>query len=530
LNIHYIQCEILAKQLVGWESLSEMLRENQTVKRFVCEKLKIINFVRTHADVHQSAVPFLRRLVEAMVGEGCLSPEDLRQLVAVTLRQHAGTRSHFWSLLGSLFSSAPNEMRRSLFDTIVDSGVFSHEVLSFLVPRQSDLSGEQKCRLFDLLTELYMGSLELPKLELLGFIQRIVPKGNADLQIKCLGFLRERQHCEYALSVLHVCLRDIAGEQAELVFDSVIAFFAGTEKNKQQFLPLLARVVPRLPRGCPTQQLMELTRPLFDANSVAAAKFYEAILPALSFEVKAQLLKTVCAAEFQEANFSLLRELFKSVNGNTRATLSVGINDIWGLVFRTGNESVVVYLLGIYGDSEGSEFLTHFIQKCLNRLNSVGALKCLRVVLDILDWPRRSQNRYVCPDDMISVDLFGDASRAISVTADASYQEVVGQVASHTNSHRWAIVLTQDDVLLTPENWKVTRGMAIQVRFRPPDRGMVIPSVCPSAILMESANAARLMALLMAEDEDLAQHALVLLNRLPTLTGLRQMIDGEKDW
>lgn len=581
-------CPFLNRQLFGLSKLSKIL--NQTLTgHFECtilHHMKFIDKILANSDLHESLVePFSEIFIKMMRNQMIDKREHLKLYWDHVTQQQSSTVDAFLRGLETIITSTAtrfsnhsqtnsfkdsplfdSEMTNNLIQIIVEKNVYSHPIILFLGKNLLLLNQDQKALIFEKLNEIYFQKMNESQEGKSKYLQDIInvlcvfiPQNCEAIEQKCFEFIQNNVNLNYSMSLLQAILMENSIDQVKasqyltLILDSITKVTSEeSSKDASKYFELLSRILFQLPQ-LPKEQfkrILELSKPIFISNSRYIVNFYYSLIQnsssrIITLQMIKKLFKTICLlCETELACLTddmalFLKYLYALLTRNGDQSSASIIQYVWNLVFHTGNDIAVTFLISIYLDSNYQNSIQQFIDYCIHNITNYGAIKSILFMIDSLESQYhvtcnysninlfnsyglfQKPNLYINEDeDFYSIKFSGSFTATVKLYCESTYDDIRRKAAAYLNTDFQSIALYHPvtNSIITRDTFTIYNNatykvLANQARV-PLNRNLLLPS---QIILSSEEYCCALFDTLSSEDEKLALTAYKILNKIQPL-------------
>jgi len=516
--------------------IMKILQNPQSDMKMICSSIRksgIIQFI-----LKSEEVEFVGGIAQIFID---LSKQDM-----ITLEQYqelwelTKANSKILDLWGCLLRDSTKASSSPFFNCIISENHYSIFLLKFLISVSTFATENEKSKIFRQLSELYFDQ-NTPNDLYINAICSFLPK-DADfcnkIQSKCLSFIKTGESIEISLPLLRATLNYVTSSKSIEIFeaiyesnrddsfDIVIASMKKMEKIEppfvDKFIELFNLSANRMP--------IETSAILFDYLKNKPDGFNSAVYY--------RLLDTICKID-HHPSINLIKRLYSSLSPTDRVK---GIDSIWSLLFLSGDDSLSKFLVTLFGQTQNPESIQSFIDKCMDKIDTIGALVSLeRMIHFVEDGVDRDFcrfipiNRYLSDDECLYIPLRGAIQTMIRVPSDISFRAFKSRVSLLIQSNNDSFSLINNDKVVTGDTFVLNCNSSFEITIwnRLPFQSP-IPTFFPSQFLSQEKHMARIISLL-TNQNTLSPYALKLANLLPTSESENNLLrsfgrGGIKDW
>lgn len=542
LSFRFIHSEYLSKQYFGLQYITK-----QTVfqKKFVqrIQSEEIIEYLLSNLH-HDLFSPFVA-LLQHVWGEGAYNQATLQQVWSIAQDQHPSVIDKFFTEMPSLFSAIPKGKTNDFWNIIIQTTSFQPASLSFLLTISTKCPDQFKKQL----TENFWNYASESKNK-----EEWVPvlsdysdfESQRDLKKKCLSLLEKKTDVTFALMLLLNVWHNINYETTKGELNIILSLTKPDMKQISLFFKLILRITDNFSMVLDEEIVTRILNVITGSDQIDSVDLHE-FFKTLMQQNKRKLLSPASLSKILEwainlkniddETFCLIKSLITHINEKSSTTSILemeGMDPLWDFFFQVELSSVAQFFVEQVTKGTSQTLVTYFIDRCLKRIESIGALRALKLLITEIEEPLDldklgiTRNKFIDPETLVTVCLMEDFSGRLTIPDNIDVDILKKKISLKAKIDESKITIYADDSTIF-SNHKFTNDEKIQVyisKKTPLSIKMWEKDELPSQILKQT----NLLYLLENENPNIASAALELINYLETYPEELSIKDGNCNW
>ena len=527
------KCEILSKQMCGMSRIYGLVQEDVMDIGPILQKEGILDFF-LKGELHHEIVGYFAEILKALLREDMATPLQVKSFWETALKQHQSVMEKYLKA----FSTVADD-RMGLFAQIfLDTETCPEQILPILQKLSFNWPKEQLKDAFEKLWKIYNEekeeSTDQKKKELVQTMKMFVASDDVELcekiQERCFDMIQRGNMPALMLPILESALYNISAERARQYLDVIVSL---VDENGVHYLELLVILFRKLGTALSQEDfgtIMEICKKFIGEHMQEICGFIDKLtddgcapVPLMDEQMLLTVMEFLCSLGQKAKDVRTLVQKIRDKLNSGQSNGSVGLTALWDMYLKSGNTHILEDLVTTYvrGDMEAPIF--QYLDKCIQNIESVRALKAIREIIDVMDpGTNKVMNCFSFDEDMYEVNIVGDVQRQLSIRNDTTYNGLLNILASSLSTESRNIVLTtpQGD-RLHAKNFRsyLRNSVYIRVELSYDKLGVVQQKRSqenPVLLLRHSRFSGPLMKVLLDGDPDRCPLVLEILNKMPT--------------
>ncbi|KAK8883309.1 Ubiquitin carboxyl-terminal hydrolase 34 [Tritrichomonas musculus] len=488
--------------------------------------------------MHQDLASQFATLLSKLWNAGSYDTQILKQYWNLSLSQHSSVLQKFFTPWPDLIYSIPKSKIDDFWELVENTKSFPEPVVTCLQKVANRANNDVKKAVFSVLWNALEDQNKMDFITVLTDYTPTNSDGRSEVIEKCFSLIEKGEDVKFALCLLSHIWKNVDQEKTKSKFIILL------DKCKPQAddIGLLFTVMVKMAENYPApfdhkeiKKMKKLIKPFFNPqNNHSISTFLKSLITIQKgklFETDelSKILKWVSKDPENVDNsfFSLIMLIFGKINNISNDSSPIqslelnGIDTLWELLFSSKLPQVSIYFVNLVYRCQDSNAINLFINRCLSKLDSVGSLYALKMLVMKIENPLDlkamgiKRNIFIPQDRYINVNFDGDFINSLKVLNGVGVALIKSMIARRTNSNESKIVLVKDQqpvednhVFLNDERISVSIGASTDpVRVWKKEE-------LPSQILIQPEYFGQLFDLLTSDNHLLAELSLQLLNFL----------------
>lgn len=532
----FVLSPFIGKKLDGLQRLNEAKSLSSSIAQQIHDE-KVIEYVLT--DIHHDLVPHFATLLRKMWSAGFYDYEILKQFWITSLNQHSAVIGTFFNAWTSLFDHIPKGKSVDLWNLIIETTTFPSSSLQFLTKIAPKCDDKTKAQVMEV---LWKASDSDDRMEFVNTLAAYTP---TQLDIRkqyiqrCIDLIHNKpESVVFSLKLLNLIWRPETPELSRKIFDDLLKHCHVEIKDSQTLFQIFSRIAAAIEPPLTVEEFNMIqiqSLHVIKEKTLIATTFFNDLISLhkgklFTNELMHELLKWLSNMDNIDSKlFELIMIIFRKINNITvNAAIPnfdlIGIESLWKLLFTSSLPEISHTIVDLVVVCENSTSINSFINKCVEKLDTVGSLHALTLLVskieDPLDLPSFGfrRNMYVSPSLYVNIKLTAEYEGKLKIYYQTPLSTLKAMVSRLTNVDASKITLLNPDDSQMQPHPVFFNDQVIKVcypKFSPaPVRVWNKKSELPSQILKEPTIFNRLFDILKGENKDLAERALRLCNYL----------------
>ena len=527
-----VKTNFLAQKYAALNSIHKLIQTNERNTRQICSILQDVGFLKAaEENMHISLLQDVSCIVREMDSFGFDCSNSIKNIWIFSSQATNSSQQDILTAWKLMMSTATALFIESFIDVICNNfDTNCCYLLSYISSISWRFNPNQKTRIFNALDSFYF-SQETSKPEIINALVSFSPNDSSILQ-KCIDLLNEGKNTSYALALLRGSLKSADDKKA---LDVLHAMIQMNPTNPPVYIDTLCTVLMGINLTISENDYCDV----LDALEPFAEKEQATIISCLSklqnqsnlsTKVLKKMFDIACAGE--RVN-SVKLNVIKAIYAKLKTTNIIGIGDpLWNLLFRSGSASIATIVVDHFIPGKANEF----IAKCLQHIDSVGALIGLKILIHLTeDGVDRAlyglEERNYDQGTYVNVFLTGQIiEKALIVPLNISLKAFKLRISEYTQIDANSLSLSSNGRILSSDNFNLTNEMQIVVNVSRNFQELEAVKDLPSKTLVNAPYSLRLLEIL-KENSELSNYALQVLYLIPTIESEKQLVEDENvDW
>ena len=527
------KCEILSKQMCGMSRLYVLTQEDVTDIGPVLQNEGILDFF-LKGELHHEIVGYFAEILKAMLIADMATPLQVKSFWDTALKQHQSVMEKYLKA----FSVVADD-RIGLFAQIfLDTETCPEQILPLLQKLSFKWPKEKMKDAFEKLWKIYNEekeqSTDQKKKELVQTMTMFVSRDAEELcdkiQEQCFDMIQHGNMPPLMLPILEAALYNISAERARQYLDVIVSL---VDENGVHYLELLVILFRKLGTTLSQEDfgtIMSICKKFIGTHMQEICGFIDKLtddecahVPLMDEQMLLTVMEFLCSLGQKAKDVRTLVQKIRDKLNSGQSNGSVGLDALWDMYLKSGNMHILEDLVTTYVRGEMEAPVFQYLDKCIQNIESVRALKAIREIIDVMDPGTNTvMNCFSFDEDMYEVNLVGDVQRKMSVRNDTTYNGFLNILASSLSTESKNIILTtpQGD-RIHAKNFRsyLKNSVYIRVEISYDKLGVIQQKHSqenPVLLLRHSRFSGPLMKVLLEGDPDRCPLVLEILNKLPT--------------